>query len=255
VAETLPGADATASPTENALPVRWRISKHTRVAADGDGAVLLDLRSGRYLVPNQVGSALLLGLSERRGLDEVVVGLAESAAVPREEVATHARRFLSQLVEAELIEPDRSPASPETLPPPEPPAEADTPVSNVSSVWLVPVYLCLAAADLALRILGFARVHRLLHRLPHGRRRADPLPAREVADLVARAAAFYPWRTRCLPRSVAVLLLLRLRGWPARLALGAKRMPFAAHAWVEVGDVVVTDSQRVRHQYAVLERC
>jgi hypothetical protein len=51
------------------------------------------------------------------------------------------------------------------------------------------------------------------------------------------------------------MLLMRLRGWPAELVLGVRRMPFAAHAWVEVRGRVVNDDPRVQRQYSVLERC
>lgn len=45
---------------------------------------------------------------------------------------------------------------------------------------------------------------------------------------------------RCLPDAIAIATHLRRRGVDAKLVFGV-RLPFAAHAWVQVDDVVVGD--------------
>jgi hypothetical protein len=42
---------------------------------------------------------------------------------------------------------------------------------------------------------------------------------------------------------------------PATLVLGAKQMPFKAHAWVEVHGLVVNDKPYMHEIYSVLDRC
>jgi hypothetical protein len=49
--------------------------------------------------------------------------------------------------------------------------------------------------------------------------------------------------------------LLKSYGVPARMVIGARQMPFRAHAWVEVNGRVVNDKPYVREMYAVLDRC
>ena len=69
--------------------------------------------------------------------------------------------------------------------------------------------------------------------------RVDPAPvvrAFERARLVRTAA------DRCLPRSIALARCLLRRGAPARLVIGVKLAPFAAHCWVQRGDQVLNDS-------------
>lgn len=56
---------------------------------------------------------------------------------------------------------------------------------------------------------------------------------------VARAALWYPRATLCLPRAAAATRLLRRRGVPAKLVIGVRHTPFAAHAWVEIDSIPV----------------
>jgi transglutaminase-like putative cysteine protease len=110
--------------------------------------------------------------------------------------------------------------------------------------------------DAAIKTLGFGRIHRWLHGLRRGSTLAPPAPrVQTLSSSVDRAASLYFRRAWCLERSLVAMLLMRLRGWPAELVLGVRRMPFAAHAWVEVRGRVVNDDPRVQRQYSVLERC
>ena len=47
---------------------------------------------------------------------------------------------------------------------------------------------------------------------------------------------------KCLPRSLALARALRRAGGTARLVIGVRLRPFAAHAWVQDGTVVVNDT-------------
>jgi hypothetical protein len=235
-----------------------RLAPHVRAASDGDGTVLLDLRSGRYLALNRVGSAVLRGVGSGLSTEAIGARVAAECEAPLERVAPDAERFVAQLlsnglIEASALEDIPEPAAPAGRPHPAP---SDRPVlpAQPALAWVVPAYLCLVIVDAALRLLGFGRIHLWLHRLPLGRRRPDLERARRLARAVDRAAAFYPKRAWCLERSLVTLILMRVRRWPARLVLGAKRMPFAAHAWVELDGQAVNDGPRVR-AYAVLERC
>jgi len=90
-----------------------------------------------------------------------------------------------------------------------------------------------AARVLARRRPG--RIRRLMTRAQRGARpatRAEVAAAREAVTAVSLMCA---GREGCLPRSIAVALLCRVRGtWPT-WCVGVRRLPpFAAHAWVEV---------------------
>jgi len=82
---------------------------------------------------------------------------------------------------------------------------------------------------------------------------------RQSCETVCRAmnmACIWYWRqARCLQRSAATTCLLRRCGTPAQMVIGTQRMPFKAHAWVEVEGKVVNDKPHVKDAYMVLDRC
>ena len=109
--------------------------------------------------------------------------------------------------------------------------------------------LILVLGDIGFRVLGFPRVFLFVdRRMRRAMKEAAAMPAQrrivhQVVEAV-RTASRYCYRRRldCLPRSLAIFVLLRRRGVPARLHIGVKRFPFAAHAWVECLGEVLDDS-------------
>ena len=62
------------------------------------------------------------------------------------------------------------------------------------------------------------------------------------------------WRpVLCLQRSAAACCLLKTCGFPAKLVIGVRQLPFRAHAWVELDGVIVNDKPYLRTMYAVLD--
>jgi len=97
--------------------------------------------------------------------------------------------------------------------------------------------LLLPLAGLSLHVLGLRRTLRLF--AGDGEHTWRP-PAREAAERLARDVeragreySIYP--ADCLVRSLVLVRLLRRRGLPAELRLGARTLTgvFEAHAWVE----------------------
>jgi hypothetical protein len=76
----------------------------------------------------------------------------------------------------------------------------------------------------------------------------------EVCAAVERACVWYPKRALCLQRSAITACLLRSTGIAAHVVIGARPVPFLAHAWVEVEGAVVNDFPRVRQFYQTLTR-
>jgi hypothetical protein len=68
------------------------------------------------------------------------------------------------------------------------------------------------------------------------------------------ACIWYFKQVFCLQRSFVTVLLLRGQGIGAEMVLGAQKMPFRAHAWVEVGGRAVNERAEVQ-TYSVWERC
>jgi hypothetical protein len=97
-----------------------------------------------------------------------------------------------------------------------------------------------AARLLATRPPG--QVRSVLAVLRRGARPATYAEAKAARDTVVAVSLTCAAREGCLPRSLATVLLCRLRGsWPA-WCVGARRLPpFAAHAWVEADGAMVDE--------------
>lgn len=76
-----------------------------------------------------------------------------------------------------------------------------------------------------------------------------------VCDAVNNACVWYPKRVLCLQRSAVTTCLLRDRGVPAKMVMGAQTVPFKAHAWTEVDGRAVNERRDVQRVYSAWERC
>ena len=116
--------------------------------------------------------------------------------------------------------------------------------------------LTLAAAVLlpwtaaALRVAGVRRVAPRGMAAPRGVRLDAPRAA-AIAAAVHRAGRL--WRSSCLTRAVTMARLLSREGLDARLTIGVSSEPFAAHAWLEHGAIVLAGDAPAR-AYAPLCR-
>lgn len=69
------------------------------------------------------------------------------------------------------------------------------------------------------------------------------------------ACCCYPKRALCLQRSAVLVKMLRHNGIPAHMVIGAQKLPFKAHAWVEVDGQIINDRLASRERFLVLEVC
>ena len=128
-------------------------------------------------------------------------------------------------------------------------------VLSAAELALLPVVIVvLAATRLALTRVGYRRtLSRLSATLPAPGPRPDLSRARSVARVTDVAATLLPGPYRCLPRSLTVWSLLRLRHSPCELRLGVRRSEpggLEAHAWVECDGVAVTDDEQATVSFA-----
>jgi hypothetical protein len=77
----------------------------------------------------------------------------------------------------------------------------------------------------------------------------------QVSKAVNYACVWYPKQTLCLQRSFVTTYLLRKNGVAAQMVLGAQKLPFKAHAWVEVYGRAINERSNVQATYAVWDRC
>ncbi len=87
------------------------------------------------------------------------------------------------------------------------------------------------------------------------RKPADQDTIDQVCTAVNYACIWYPKQALCLQRSFVTTYLLRKHGVPAHMVLGAQKLPFKAHAWVEVAGRAINERSNVQATYAVWDRC
>jgi hypothetical protein len=84
---------------------------------------------------------------------------------------------------------------------------------------------------------------------------SDIIDIDKVFMAVNYACVWYPKQTLCLQRSFVTTYLLRKHGVAAQMVLGAQKLPFKAHAWVEVDGRAVNERSNVQATYAVWDKC
>jgi len=107
-------------------------------------------------------------------------------------------------------------------------------------------------------ILNIFRTFKTFHAMVKGWKTAEKPAAQDTIDSVCSAVNYacvwYPKQALCLQRSFVTTYLLRKHGIPAQMVLGAQKLPFKAHAWVEVNGRAVNERSNVQ-AYGVWERC
>jgi hypothetical protein len=248
---------------------RFEIAGHVRSAGGLEGAVLLDLRSGKYIALNPVAGRIWAGIEHGETRADILFRLEAEIEAPPGRLRQDVDSFVGQLLAKGLIrERTGEAAAPEPTRPVDATGagEADTEaviedIADIGAIrfrpfWFVAAWLGLVLADLVLALSGFHRFHALLSRIPvRGPERDSVALATALSRMVDRAAAFYFKRAWCLQRSAVAMALLRFHGVPAKLAIGVYRVPFQAHAWVELRGRVINDRAWLPEAFTVIESC
>src|SRR5258707_254723 len=116
-------------------------------------------------------------------------------------------------------------------------------------------FCALMVFDLSGLSHNFSKLHTLVKNSKVTDRVASKETTQAVCDAVNQACVWYPKRVLCLQRSAVTTRLLRKCGVPAAMVLGAQRIPFKAHAWVEVDGHAVNERSNVHQTFGVWERC
>jgi hypothetical protein len=127
---------------------------------------------------------------------------------------------------------------------------------------LVEAVLALGLARVAVRLIAFHRLARLL-KLSQGVATDTVTPSQSrhadaVGWAIRAAAARLPWQSTCLTQTVAASAMLRRRGIPGTLYLGVAEnassgLRMAAHAWLACGEAVLV-GEAGRERFTTLAR-
>jgi hypothetical protein len=113
----------------------------------------------------------------------------------------------------------------------------------------------LLAYDILSTLCSFQTIYSVVRRWQINGKTARPGIADKVCTAVNYASVWYPKQALCLQRSFVTTYLLRKHGVAAQMVLGAQKLPFKAHAWVEVDGRAINERSNVQATYAVWDKC
>jgi hypothetical protein len=116
-------------------------------------------------------------------------------------------------------------------------------------------YLMLLYFDLFLARNDFGALYNRVRLCPIASHQARGPLIENICKAVDTACIWYWKEVFCLQRSAASACLLRRYGVPAQMMIGVQKLPFRAHAWVEVEGQIVNDKPYMRELYVVLDHC
>jgi len=226
-----------------AVPSTRFVPSRDALAAEIDGLlIVLDLRSERYYVLDEVATAMWNALVEVGDRDGALERLRARYDVDTAELERDLEILIARLtaggfarwVKSAVDESDEKAPAPHGLPP------------RRGAPFEVRAWSSLASTLRTLRREGFAAAYRRAA-LAAG----TAATAAEVESLLARGLRAFaraenlflmPKAPRdCFPRSIALFRFLRAIGVPVEHRIGVNRYPFAAHAWVEWNGRVLSD--------------
>jgi hypothetical protein len=230
------------------MTARIAVLPYVRSFSDRDGAVIFDIRNGKYYSFNGVAGQIWSALQSGRTLEEIADEISTEFSVPRDRVEGDIQRFIGQAREKRLVWNERT--------------AQESPRGGILA-GIGDVFVSLAALpvligfDVVMHVMNFRALHGivksfpvLFHRSPDIRR------ARRICASVNRASTFYFKRAWCLQRSATAVCFLRIAGYPAQLVIGAQKTPFYAHAWAGLLGEMVNDHENHKHDnFVVLDRC
>lgn len=241
--------------------IRFNISPDVRSNSDEDGSTILHITQNKIYSIIGVGSvvwAKLAASAEGLAPSDIVDQLScDFSEIPRTQIEKDTARLLASFQRVKLIQISRSNTT-----------RAHTSrsilvfLAQQTITGLLRINARVAAAlfglaivDVFLALLGFAAVYDLVKGWPVSTRprRRDSLE--KVMQEVTRAMTWYPKQAMCLQRSAVLACLLRANGIDAEMVIGCQKLPFLAHAWVEVESRVVNDSKSVQETHKALDRC
>lgn len=243
---------------------RFAISPNVYSTSDEDGSTILDIENDKIYSLIGVSSLIwsrLAASSRGLGLHSIVDYVSERfQEVPRHTIEADTRRLIDSLRHKRVVVAEN---------------QSNFLKSSLSRsigrgllilirpwtsvLWQLRLhtftaFLGIGVVNLVLRLCGFRRLCEAVKTWPVSRIVSGKPAHEEICAAVKKAASWYPRQSVCLQRSAVATCLLRQSGIEAELVIGCRRIPFGAHAWVEIGGEVANDKKQVQDFYKVLSR-
>lgn len=243
---------------------RFIISLNIYSTSDEDGSTILDIKHDKIYNLIGVGSVIWAKLvAAREGLtsNAIVDELSSMFTdVPRSQIESDVNRLLTSFQDKSLIQPITSSCL-SALPKYSVGSIAQF-IAHQSVAFLIKInltalaaFLALGTTDILLKLVSFSSLYHTVKGWPVNSKKANAETSDRVRAAILTAMTWYPKQAMCLQRSAVTTCLLRSAGVKAEMIIGCQRLPFLAHAWVEVDGEVINDKAQVQLTHTVLERC
>jgi len=116
-------------------------------------------------------------------------------------------------------------------------------------------FFMLMAYDVLSALCRFQTIYSMVRSWKVNGKTAEAVVVDRVCTAVNYACIWYPKQALCLQRSFVTTYLLRKHGVAAQMVLGAQKLPFKGHAWVEVDGRAINERSNVQATYAVWDKC
>jgi hypothetical protein len=212
--------------------MHYALPQHLSFCRVGKGLVFLDTCRDRYFrLSPQLERAFLSPLQGASDLVMARAALIERGILVASSVPTH-------------------PSAPCL------PAASRSAIESASRQDGIPMSMLLnvfSSVGLMRQQLGTRRLEDILRALAEYRQRKtsratnmtggiEEVGLARIANQFLRARAYVPIQPRCLLDSLAMVRVLAQRGLRVNLVFGVTDDPFTAHAWVQAGDLVLSDT-------------
>jgi hypothetical protein len=224
---------------------RYALADHVFVCVNGEHLVILDLKEDRYWALEAAQTAALSSLVA--GWPVKAADSSGSADSPSPEASAVIEVLQGRGILTDHVPPGKD-ATPVTaiVPRRELVTENETAAGPRMGNWWT-FFTASAFAKFALRVWPFERVIRRVKRrkelLASKAGELDAERARKLVEAFARYRVFlFSSKDECLYDSFALLEFLARYGIYPNWHFGVQTRPFAAHCWVQQGDIVFNDT-------------
>lgn len=129
------------------------------------------------------------------------------------------------------------------------------PFSKASWLAVIPAYLQLTRIHRLIKNKNLKGLFGLLKKYKTKVTRVpQPADLEQLGAAVDAASILYPKKTYCLASATTFVLEARRRGWQCDLVIGVQSNPFYAHAWAELGGIVLNDDPHIAQVLSIMCR-
>ncbi len=124
-------------------------------------------------------------------------------------------------------------------------------------LWAYGLLPCVA---LRLKLTGYRKTLAWSHRAYRPRtaqsQKQAILKAKSMSNMISTAGRYGPYQASCLWRSLALVRMMARAGIRGELVLAAKPVAqqLKAHAWVQLGDIVINDQPDIARKFTSFGR-